>query len=105
MQSGELFSLTYGALVAQLVKDYEIDSEINKQLDQMYVAIIIIIMSHKLSSTCRLITISFDFAHFLLSFLRGYSIGIRLIEDFLARFPDIGKCHDLKTTADILAKV
>ena len=37
LQSGELFSLTYGALVAQLVKDYEIDSEINKQLDQMYV--------------------------------------------------------------------
>ncbi|KAL5457503.1 hypothetical protein EMCRGX_G034769 [Ephydatia muelleri] len=33
--SGELFSLTYGALVAQLVKDYESDDEINKQLDKM----------------------------------------------------------------------
>ena len=35
MQSGELFSLTYGALVAQLVRDYEKDEEINKQLDKM----------------------------------------------------------------------
>ena len=35
LQSGELFSLTYGALVAQLVKDYESDDEINKQLDKM----------------------------------------------------------------------
>lgn len=35
VQSGELFTLTYGALVAQLVKDYETDEEINKQLDKM----------------------------------------------------------------------
>ena len=34
-QSGELFSLTYGAMVAQLVRDYEADEEINKQLDKM----------------------------------------------------------------------
>jgi len=27
--------LTYGAMVAQLVKDYEQDEEINKQLDKM----------------------------------------------------------------------
>ena len=36
-QSGELFSLTYGAMVAQLVRDYEKDEEINKQLDKMQV--------------------------------------------------------------------
>lgn len=35
-QSGELFSLTYGAMVAQLVRDYESDEEINKQLDKMW---------------------------------------------------------------------
>ena len=34
-QSGELFTLTYGALVGQLVKDYESDAEVNKQLDRM----------------------------------------------------------------------
>lgn len=33
--SGELFSLTYGALVAQLVRDYEKDDEINQQLEKM----------------------------------------------------------------------
>ena len=27
--------MTYGALVAQLVRDYETDDEINKQLDKM----------------------------------------------------------------------
>lgn len=34
-QSGELFALTYGALVAQLLKDYENDEEVNKQLVKM----------------------------------------------------------------------
>ena len=34
-QSGELFALTYGALVAQLLKDYESDEEVNKQLVKM----------------------------------------------------------------------
>eukprot|EP00052_Salpingoeca_macrocollata_P023516 m.206830 g.206830 ORF g.206830 m.206830 type:complete len:178 (-) comp22047_c0_seq2:30-563(-) len=33
--SAELFTLTYGSLVAQLIKDYESDDEINKQLDKM----------------------------------------------------------------------
>ena len=37
-QSGELFTLTYGALVSQLVRDYETDDEINKQLDKMLVS-------------------------------------------------------------------
>ena len=39
-QSGELFSLTYGAMVAQLVRDYENDEEINKQLDKMWEIVI-----------------------------------------------------------------
>lgn len=35
---------------------------------------------------------------------RGYNIGVRLIEDFLARTQQ-GRCYDLKETADVLAKV
>ena len=35
LQVGELFTLTYGALVSQLIKDYEKDEEVNKQLDKM----------------------------------------------------------------------
>eukprot|EP00794_Sanderia_malayensis_P000665 gene665-1333_t len=66
--SGELFTLTYGALVAQLLKDYENDEEANHQLERM-----------------------------------GYNIGIRLIEDLLAR-SNIGRCNDFRETADIIAK-
>jgi len=66
--SGELFTLTYGALVSQLVKDYENDEDVNRQLERM-----------------------------------GYNIGIRLIEDFLAR-SNVGRCHDFRETADVVAK-
>lgn len=48
--SGELFSLTYGALVSQILKDYQNVEDVNKQLEKM-----------------------------------GYNIGVRIIEDFLAR--------------------
>lgn len=34
-QNAELFSLTYGALVVQLIKDYEDYEEVNRQLDKM----------------------------------------------------------------------
>jgi len=34
-QSAELFTLTYGATVAQLVRDLETPDEVNKQLDKM----------------------------------------------------------------------
>lgn len=34
-QSRELFVLTYGALVAQLCKDYEKDEDVNACLDRM----------------------------------------------------------------------
>ncbi|KAK3531957.1 hypothetical protein QTP86_002245 [Hemibagrus guttatus] len=67
--NSELFTLTYGALVTQLCKDYENDDEVNKQLDKM-----------------------------------GYNIGVRLIEDFLAR-SSVGRCHDFRETADVIAKV
>jgi len=62
--STELFTLTYGSLVSQLVKDYENSEDVNKQLDKM-----------------------------------GYNIGVRLIEDFLAR-SNSGRCQDFRETAD-----
>lgn len=34
--SSELFTLTYGSLVAQLIKDYEDFDQVNKQLELMY---------------------------------------------------------------------
>lgn len=64
IQNAELFTLTYGALVTKLLKDYENVDDVNKQLDRM-----------------------------------GYNIGVRLIEDFLAR-TNTGRCHDLRDTAD-----
>jgi len=33
--NAELLTLTYGAFVAQLMKDYESDEEVNKQLDKV----------------------------------------------------------------------
>eukprot|EP01102_Stenamoeba_stenopodia_P021872 TRINITY_DN892_c0_g1_i4.p1 TRINITY_DN892_c0_g1~~TRINITY_DN892_c0_g1_i4.p1 ORF type:complete len:186 (-),score=47.62 TRINITY_DN892_c0_g1_i4:79-636(-) len=67
--NAELFSLTYGAIVAQLIKDYEDVNEVNKQLEKM-----------------------------------GYNIGMRLIDEFLAR-SGATRCHTLKETAEAIAKV
>lgn len=67
--SYELFTLTYGSFVAQLIKDYENTDEVNKQLD-----------------------------------LIGYNMGVRMVEDFLARTPQVGRCNDFRETADVLAK-
>jgi hypothetical protein len=36
-QNSEIFTLTYGALVVQLIKDYEDYSAVNVQLDKMYI--------------------------------------------------------------------
>ena len=62
--SGELFSLTYGALVAQIVRDYSSVEEVNKQLEKM-----------------------------------GYNVGVRIIEDFLARTKE-EKCADFRQTSE-----
>ena len=40
----------------------------------------------------------------ILSNTRGYNIGVRLIEDFLAR-SNSGRCHDFRETADVISKV
>ncbi|KAL7160738.1 hypothetical protein ACSBR2_041406 [Camellia fascicularis] len=67
--NAELFTLTYGAIVRQLLTDLEEVEEVNKQLDQM-----------------------------------GYNIGIRLIDEFLAK-SNVSRCVDFKETAEVIAKV
>lgn len=83
--NAELFALTYGAIVTQLLKDYEQVEEVNTQLEKMCVAI-------ELGG--RLTTVD-----------RGYNIGVRLIDEFLAR-SGVPRCQkDIKETADVIAKV
>jgi hypothetical protein len=35
MQNAEIFTLTYGSMIRQLISDLEDMEEVNKQLDQM----------------------------------------------------------------------
>ncbi|XP_018329809.1 trafficking protein particle complex subunit 3 [Agrilus planipennis] len=62
--NSELVTLTYGALVAQMVKDLDSTEDVNKQLERI-----------------------------------GYNMGIRIVEDYLAK-TGTGRCLDLKDTAD-----
>jgi len=62
--NGDLFSLTYGALVTQILRDTENVNETGKQLKRM-----------------------------------GHNIGVRLVEDYLAR-TGTGRCSDFRDTAD-----
>ncbi|VDQ04689.1 unnamed protein product [Trichobilharzia regenti] len=57
-----MFTLTYGALVANIVRDFDTDAEINEQLDKI-----------------------------------GFNIGLKLVEDYLAR-GNPGRCNDFKET-------
>ncbi|CAB1108914.1 unnamed protein product [Ectocarpus sp. CCAP 1310/34] len=68
--NAELFTLTYGAMVMQLIQDFEDVGAVNKQLESM-----------------------------------GYNIGVRLIDEFLAKSQVSTPCTDLKETADVVAKV
>ena len=67
--SADIFALTYGALVKQILQDYETIPETNK-------------MIHKL----------------------GYSIGTRIVDEFLAK-ANINTCQNFMETAEIIAKV
>jgi len=67
--NSELFSLTYGAIVRQLLKDYEEVDATNEQLEKM-----------------------------------GYNIGIRLVDEFLAK-AQIASCSNFMDTAEVIAKV
>jgi dissimilatory sulfite reductase (desulfoviridin) alpha/beta subunit len=68
-QNGEFFALTYGAMVMQLIKDYEDIDDVNKQLEKM-----------------------------------GYNIGVRLIDEFLAKSGTTA-CQSHREMADVIAKV
>mmetsp|Transcript_18255 Transcript_18255/g.26207 ORF Transcript_18255/g.26207 Transcript_18255/m.26207 type:complete len:194 (+) Transcript_18255:67-648(+) len=71
--NAELFALTYGTLVTELVRDYETTAEVNEQLEKM-----------------------------------GYSIGVRCVDEFLAKADQasmvIPPCRALQETAEVLAK-
>ncbi|CAN3355899.1 trafficking protein particle complex subunit Bet3p [Diutina catenulata] len=68
--NSELFTLTYGAVVSQLCRDFSNNyAEVNSQLDKM-----------------------------------GYNIGVRLIEEFLAK-TGARRCSSFRETADVITKV
>jgi hypothetical protein len=71
----ELFALTYGSLITELLRDYDQNiPEINSQLERI-----------------------------------GHSIGIRCIDELLAKSEvngvNIPPCRDLKDTAEVVAKI
>jgi len=67
--NGELFALTYGALVAQLLMDQEDGEAVNRELDRI-----------------------------------GYNIGIRLIDEYIAR-NSFKVCIDSQELAESISKV
>lgn len=67
--STELFTLTYGTFVRQLLNDYESAEGVNEELESM-----------------------------------GYKMGIRIIDDFLAKSEMTG-CKSFAETAEVIAKV
>ncbi|KAK9171442.1 Transport protein particle (TRAPP) component family protein [Cryptosporidium meleagridis] len=67
--NGEVFSLMYGSLVAQFVKDLDNAELINSKLEKI-----------------------------------GYNIGIRLVDEFLAK-SGISKCDSFRDTAEVIACV
>ena len=44
MQNAEIFTLTYGSMVRQLLTDLEDVTEVNKQLDKMWAAILSLLL-------------------------------------------------------------
>lgn len=84
--------MAYGSLVVQLIQDYEDYAEVNKQLEKMYAFCIFGVARELMESD-----VCFMFG-------RGYNIGVRLIEDFVAR-SGLGKCADFKEVGEVVAKV
>jgi hypothetical protein len=67
--SSELLTMTYGAMVTQLLADYKDIHLVNAELERM-----------------------------------GYSIGVRLIDEFLSK-ANIQSCRDFRETCNVIAKV
>jgi hypothetical protein len=70
-KNAELFVLTYGALVSTALKEHASVDEVNKYLEQTCVAV------HVAQSASR------RASHRIR--VSGYNIGVRLIDEFLAR--------------------
>lgn len=91
--------MTYGALVIQLIKDYQDYAEVNKQLDKMLVFSAAGAKRYFARAiSIGPLTIAMHLRH------RGYNIGTRLIEDFLAR-SNLSRCTDFRDTGEVVAKV
>ena len=104
-QNAELFTLTYGAIVTQMLEDFEDIHEVNQQLDRMYTLLVLTFSTHTLSQTGAHPILSETPSLFFPSpHRRGYRIGVRLIDEFLARSA-VGRCQDLRETADVISKV
>ncbi len=71
------------------MRDFEDDEHVNKQLEKMCAFL----------ALCSFFTGGFFFHP------RGYNIGLRLIDDFLANSGITTKCQDFHETADVIAKV
>jgi len=72
--NAELFALTYGALVVELIRDYDDPIKVNEQLDRI-----------------------------------GHSIGVRCVDEFLAKADAqlslSPSCQTLRETAEVIAKI
>ena len=94
----ELFIFTYGAIVAQMCRDFENCSQVNEELykckDREKERIVCITYNYIL--LYLMLSLSFSF--------RGYNMGIRLIEDFLAK-SGWTRCSDFRETTEIIAAV
>ena len=87
--NSELFSLTYGAVVMQVLQDYEDVDATNAQLEKM-------------SAPSRAARKAIAQLRSLPR--RGYNIGVRLIDEFLAK-AQVSSCSSFHETADVIAKV
>ncbi|KAK4398476.1 Trafficking protein particle complex subunit [Sesamum angolense] len=77
--NAELFTLTYGAIVRQLLTDLEEVEEVKAARSN-------------------------NFLVFVMSCCRGYNIGVRLVDEFLAK-SNVSRCVDFRETAEVIAKV
>lgn len=104
--NSEIFTMTYGSLIRQLIADFEDLEEVNKQLDTMWVPggppcmrvhdpVSVPMQPACASAHCT--------SQHGTGACRGYNIGIRLVDEFLAK-ARMGKCSSFRETAEVIAK-
>jgi hypothetical protein len=105
-KSAELFTLTYGSIVRQLIADLEDLDEVNRQLDTMCV--------FRVSSRGWFPTrpgLCHKQNHNIIqtkpnkhqSKKRGYNIGVRIVDEFLAK-SRTGRCASFREAAEVVAR-